>query len=89
MNNGENDNGELLFGHPVPVTDCPINCCSTSGGIINHSKVQMTGLFRIHSKFFLKGKFQCTHALYRIMYKQSKLHFTSYRHIMRTSCVTI
>lgn len=32
------------------MTECPINCCSTAG-IVSHAKTQMTGLFRIHSKY--------------------------------------
>ncbi|CEP11505.1 hypothetical protein [Parasitella parasitica] len=47
VNNGENNKGELLFGYPIPVTDCPIDCCSTAGAPSN-AKMQMTGLFRIH-----------------------------------------
>ncbi|KAG2198112.1 hypothetical protein INT46_000888 [Mucor plumbeus] len=47
VNNGENNNGDLLFGYPIPVSECPINCCSTTG-IVSHAKIQMTGLFRIH-----------------------------------------
>ncbi|KAL9542154.1 hypothetical protein PS6_009944 [Mucor atramentarius] len=57
VNNGENNNGELLFGYPIPVTDCPINCCSTTG-VVSHAKIQMTGLFRIHKLCI--NKLSCT-----------------------------
>ncbi|KAK4511850.1 Invasin CotH7 [Mucor velutinosus] len=57
VNNGENNNGELLFGYPIPVTECPINCCSTTG-TVSQAKLQMTGLFRIHKLCI--NKLSCT-----------------------------
>ena len=38
-----------LIGYPIPITECPIDCCSMTD-FMDHSKVQLTGLFQIHSK---------------------------------------
>ncbi|KAI9469011.1 MAG: hypothetical protein EXX96DRAFT_612687 [Benjaminiella poitrasii] len=47
VSNSENTNGERLIGYPIPVSNCPVDCCNASG-VIKNAKIQMTGSFRIH-----------------------------------------